>query len=763
MTKEAGFNFESVLKFINRLIKDDSTPNNGHKRRKPVRVCRIEELESREMLSVTFGEFLEISSKYADLNLGDTQADYESYNFIEVGGADPTNTTDSFAFTDAGLRAAITEADTAMQDCLVVVRTTESQNKITLEGTELTITNEAQYGSVTIVSLGTDNLTIDANQQSRVFNISNFYTIKPTVALAGLIITNGKADSGGGIYHNGTLKVTDCTISDNTVAYWGGGIYSSGDFFSSAMLTVTNSTISNNSTTGSTASNLGGGGIYGSGENSTLTVTNSEIIGNTASSCGGGILCDYEDYILTVEGCTISNNTASIGGGIYNGVIFSSIGGSRNNSATITDSEITGNTVSSSGGGIYNSGTLTVLGSTVSDNTATDKGGGICSFGTLTVTDCIISGNSASGTHSVEGGGIWSWGALTVTSCTISNNSAIATAPYSSSGGGISCVDMATITDSEIIGNSSDIGGGINGVGHYSGTSGSGITTVTVTNCIISGNAADWGGGIYHNGTLTVMDCTITGNSADYGGGICSGGFGSTLTVNNTTVENNLVDDIYQSPMRPPGNGLVPVKAAGIKKTNISLSTVTISWKSDAKNRNTFYEVNCTSHSGVSIGDVAIVNGRHTVVVTGLSPKTSYKFSIVSYNGDTVATNKKGKVTSVTNVSVKTKAYSAPTGIKKTVTSNSITLSWKASPFVETTCYEIRNALTGALLVSVPATGTTGRVSWTYDNDGEGLSSSTTYKFEIRAVSDMLCAISDTPGIGKSLKPAKVSAKTKKV
>ena len=138
-----------------------------------------------------------------------------------------------------------------------------------------------------------------------------------------------------------------------------------------------------------------------------------------------------------------------------------------------------------------------------------------------------------------------------------------------------------------------------------------------------------------------------------------------------------------------------------------------------------------------------------------MNPNTSYKFSITSYNGDTVATNRGGKVTSVANVSLKTKAYAAPTGIKTTVTSGSIILSWKASPFAETTKYEVvcYNAW-GGFEKTVETTSLFMNFS--------DLTPSTTYKFEIRAVSDMLCAVSDAPGIGKSLKPAKVTAKTKK-
>ena len=65
----------------------------------------------------------------------------------------------------------------------------------------------------------------------------------PTSTLVGLTITGGlTADSGGGIDNDGTLTVTNSTIANNSAGYGdGGGIYNAGT------MTVTNSTIANNS------------------------------------------------------------------------------------------------------------------------------------------------------------------------------------------------------------------------------------------------------------------------------------------------------------------------------------------------------------------------------------------------------------------------------------------------------------------------------------------------------------------------------------
>ena len=145
-----------------------------------------------------------------------------------------------------------------------------------------------------------------------------------------------------------------------------------------------------------------------------------------------------------------------------------------------------------------------------------------------------------------------------------------------------------------------------------------------------------------------------------------------------------------------------------------------------------------------------VLNGNK-VLVDDLKPNTSYTFSItaINANGDHLDGKKRPKAVVIT-VTAKTRAYAAPTGIKATMTNDSITLTWKASPFPETTRYEVYDAVSKTVLANVPVLGTTGKVSWTYDD----LIPSTAHKFEVRAVSDTL------NGLGS--KVAKVSAKTKK-
>jgi len=189
------------------------------------------------------------------------------------------------------------------------------------------------------------------------------------------------------------------------------------------------------------------------------------------------------------------------------------------------------------GGGINNSGTLTVISSTIEDNSVTfgspsptgGFGGGIYNGGTLTVTNSTIEYNST-----LQGGGIYNEEdcSVTVTDSTIANN------PASWGGGGIynGLDGSVTVTNSTIADNSGPFYGG----GIYN----DGPGTLTVTNSTIAGNssAGGDGGGIYSEGSVTVTNSTIADNSANYYGGGIGNDVQGTLAVTNCTVVDNLAD-----------------------------------------------------------------------------------------------------------------------------------------------------------------------------------------------------------------------------
>jgi CSLREA domain-containing protein len=144
----------------------------------------------------------------------------------------------------------------------------------------------------------------------------------------------------------------------------------------------------------------GGGGILNS-SSGTVNVTNSTLSGSSVTSTGGGIL-NSSSGTVNVTNSTLSGNSASSSTGAGGGICNSSSG-----TVNVTNSTISGNsTGSSGGGGIFNgSGTLNVTNSTLSGNSTTGGGGGISSGsgGTGNIKSTIIALNTGASSPDVSG------------------------------------------------------------------------------------------------------------------------------------------------------------------------------------------------------------------------------------------------------------------------------------------------------------------------------------------------------------------------
>ena len=181
------------------------------------------------------------------------------------------------------------------------------------------------------------------------------------------------------------------------------------------------------------------------------------------------------------------------------------------------------------GGGISNSGSLTLTNSTVSNSLA-GRGGGVSNEGTLTLTRSTVSRNEAC-SEFLEwgvGGGIWNAGTLTVTSSTVARNGTCV------GGGGIVNNASLTLVNSTVSDNRGSHGpGGIFNIG-----------TMTLMNSTVAGNRAEIGGGISNIGTMTLMSSTVSGNTADFGGGMENSG---TLTLTSTLVDGDC--ELWANPL----------------------------------------------------------------------------------------------------------------------------------------------------------------------------------------------------------------------
>lgn len=282
---------------------------------------------------------------------------------------------------------------------------------------------------------------------------------------------NTSAGTGGGIYVNagGSLILEKGTISGNTSVSDGGGIYNCGSFVMNDGLITKNNALS-------------GGGVSGSGTDAIIELYGGTITENVAKGNGGGvgITCS-----ATIDGVTISRNSAGLGGGFNNwgdGII-------EFKSGTITENW------SGTGGGIsiyqpddtrYDYSKLIISGDAViSGNDAETVGGGVYVRGKLEMSeDAVISGNSAE-----NGGGVYVYTGAT----------------FTMSGGVIG-------GETKEEGNTANYGGGV----YVAGT-----LTLSESGQIKNNNASDSGGGVFVNESVMNMSGgTISGNSANSGGGV---------------------------------------------------------------------------------------------------------------------------------------------------------------------------------------------------------------------------------------------------
>jgi hypothetical protein len=291
-----------------------------------------------------------------------------------------------------GLRGVINAA--ANGETIVFAPSLDGQT-IPLDG-QLTITKNLNIEGPGAGLLAIRPLTVPGElEYERLFEVA----ANATVTLSGLTLKGGGGTAhgygspsddvgyaydgeGGAILNFGTLTVSNCTLSGNSVgpvaayATYGGAISNAGT------LTVTGSTLSGNAACDISESNHSGqgGAIYNTGK---ATLSGCALTGNVAGNgysggLGGAI---SNEGALAVSGCTLSGNSASYWGGA---ILTATSGGTV---VTITSTVLEGNTATTTagvsgggdGGGLYVAGssTVTLSNVTVQANRATTAGGGI--------------------------------------------------------------------------------------------------------------------------------------------------------------------------------------------------------------------------------------------------------------------------------------------------------------------------------------------------------------------------------------------------
>lgn len=387
----------------------------------------------------------------------------------------------------------------------------------------------------------------------------------PNIISNGSIISNNNAGrDGGGIFcnpnPNNPLEINGSKLSYNFADQNGGGIY----------CLSTNVSIINNSSIEYNYANSRGGGFY-LGRNSnntgtakcTCTLTNSSIIHNTALEFGGGGQVGKisgDNASLTITNSTINNNRSILrgAGGVHV---------TGNSTLTFNSGEISYNQAGEMGGGIHSSRgcTLNMNGGKMQGNIVYGRGGAI---NLSTGSSLILSGTSIMGNKTFTGykytypgvtpyfdnstkefkysvpsheslgydssiiykgygGGV----AIDAGACNIKNNSIISGNIASADGGGIALVMIDVQSDAHIPtlimvnGSISDNQASGNGGGVYimrNTSSLSGNISATINAGTVSGNKAVLnGGGLFMDtgSQFTMADgVTMSDNKAGNGG-----------------------------------------------------------------------------------------------------------------------------------------------------------------------------------------------------------------------------------------------------
>ncbi|MEP7358494.1 MAG: CSLREA domain-containing protein, partial [Anaerolineales bacterium] len=253
------------------------------------------------------------------------------------------------------------------------------------------------------------------------------------------------------------------------------------------------------------AANTTGGGIYNT--EADLTLSGSAVYSSTADNNGGGI--DNEGGSLTLINAIVQANGSQLGGGIY-----------TTGTLTLIASTVESNTAFNVGGIDLAGGALEITGGAIRRNTATNGPGGlsVAAGQQARLTGVEISQNTA--TTGAGGLALAAGASVTLTGGTVFSNSFALT-----NLGGTLIISATTISRNQ------------------QGVSSNGGPTTIADSTISGNNALGNGGGIYVSnsqmtivrstgGRLTVISSTVSGNSTpESGGGLTTTGSDASATI----------------------------------------------------------------------------------------------------------------------------------------------------------------------------------------------------------------------------------------
>lgn len=287
-----------------------------------------------------------------------------------------------------------------------------------------------------------------------------------TIKNNSVIENNTAIDDGGGICASNTLVNIEASVIQDNHSLYGGGLYVTGK--NSCTITQ-NTRIQNNRAEYMTSKQKEtefmvpiGGGIY-CGDGLDLTIQNSTVALNIGGDQGGGIVA-YSMGELTLDHAEITDNNATIGGGI-----FALCTAAANTRITLrNDSSINKNSATSFGGAIYGAPVLkgiplsiTVESSSIYDNEAAN-GAGIAIYNQFDKNDATItikSGGKLYGNKATNGygGGIYSQNTTITIGDNTTNPDSDEEEPITNNNGASICNNQASVGGGGIYGFNSNI------------------------------------------------------------------------------------------------------------------------------------------------------------------------------------------------------------------------------------------------------------------------------------------------------------------
>ncbi len=311
-----------------------------------------------------------------------------SFNEAQLTNYDHLLVTTSVS-TRAALQTAINTGNTDNVDDVITIT-----GNITFASSSDTIAINVTDGhTMSIVGGG---FTLSGNNLTRVLNVTSSGA-GSAVTIDNLIISNGFVTGAGGartagpggaggdalganISNTGTLTITNSTITAGKAAGGGGaggnvfngtaaGAGGGGGGFGTTFGGASGNNFGGNVQAGPSAGTGGQGGGY---------VNGGQHLGGLGGTTTGGAGANYGGYSFAGNGGTANNGSIGIGGGGGGGG-YNAAGGRGGNAV----------------GGIYNTGTLTITGSSITNNIGAGGGGGGGS----------ISGNAGGGVGNGGAGG----------------------------------------------------------------------------------------------------------------------------------------------------------------------------------------------------------------------------------------------------------------------------------------------------------------------------------------------------------------------